>query len=346
MARIEIMLSPSRVTSAVLPSGVKTTWQGPDLSSPSRIRPAGATVLPWMVKTDTVPAARLATRASVPCRLTDTPAAPAPASSVAITAGGVTPRSMMVAVSGAGLGRTFTTPLSSITLLSFEEIAHWAWAPVGSASPPASRRSREVRARSVTPPRRVMGTSCRMVDQVDRQDETTRAFPPLPRRRPRLESHHAPHLGRTRQRLVRGPDATEALQDLGRHGGAAPCRPAHVQRHQFVGGREVARLAVVHLMDVVNALGVEIQQPRGEAQRVPLAYFLVVGDVGLETERGHLPRPPVRPVQAHEPHPLVGGEVEHHHVVAHVHVPVVVDPLRADDVPIRVEGRGNVSHRG
>src|SRR5260370_12806039 len=167
----------------------------------------------------------------------------------ATTLGGVTPRSMMVAVSGAGLGRTFTTPLSSITLLSFEEIAHWAWAPVGSASPPASRRSREVRARSVTPPRRVMGTSCRMVDQVDRQDETTRAFPPLPRRRPRLESHHAPHLGRTRQRLRRRPDAPAALPGLSRPAGAAPWRPAHRQRHQFGGGREVTRLAVVQLIE-------------------------------------------------------------------------------------------------
>ena len=53
----------------------------------------------------------------------------------AMTFGGVTPRSMMVTVSGAALGTTLTTPLSSTTLLSFDETAHWAGAPGGSASP-------------------------------------------------------------------------------------------------------------------------------------------------------------------------------------------------------------------
>ena len=61
------------------------------------------------MNTDTVPSARLATSASVPCRLIDTPAAPLPASSVAITAGGVARRSTtltrlsgMVLVASAG----------------------------------------------------------------------------------------------------------------------------------------------------------------------------------------------------------------------------------------------------
>ena len=89
----EMKLSPSRDTSAARPSRVKAGWLGPDLSSPSRTTLEGATVLPWMVNTDTVPSARLATSASVPCRLIDTPAAPIPASSVAITAGGVARRS-------------------------------------------------------------------------------------------------------------------------------------------------------------------------------------------------------------------------------------------------------------
>ena len=53
----------------------------------------GVTVLPWMPKTDTVPSDRLATSASVPCRLMLTPAAPAPAWSVLITRGGVALRS-------------------------------------------------------------------------------------------------------------------------------------------------------------------------------------------------------------------------------------------------------------
>ena len=62
----EILLSPSRVTSAILPSGVNAAWLVPDFSSAMVILPTGLTVVPWIEKTDTVPSLRLATSASVP----------------------------------------------------------------------------------------------------------------------------------------------------------------------------------------------------------------------------------------------------------------------------------------
>src|SRR5262249_30198293 len=92
--RTEILLSPSRVTSAVLPSDVNTAWLGPDALLPKSTTPAGVTVLPLIENTETVPSERLATSASVPALLMETPAAPAPASRVAITAGGDAFRSM------------------------------------------------------------------------------------------------------------------------------------------------------------------------------------------------------------------------------------------------------------
>src|SRR5262249_28695055 len=92
--RTEILLSPSRVTSAVLPSGVNSAWLGPDALLPKSTTPAGATVLPLIVNTETVPSERLATSASVPALLMETPAAPAPASNVVMTAGGDAFRSM------------------------------------------------------------------------------------------------------------------------------------------------------------------------------------------------------------------------------------------------------------
>src|SRR5262245_10134358 len=92
--RIETRWSPSRVTSALLPSGVNATWLGPDLESPTCILPAGVSLLPATVKTETVPSLRLATSAKVPVLLIDTPAAPSPASSVATTAGGLALRSI------------------------------------------------------------------------------------------------------------------------------------------------------------------------------------------------------------------------------------------------------------
>ena len=52
------------------------------------------TVLPAIPYTDTVPSDRLATRASVPWRLIESPAGEAPASRVAMTAGGEVRRSM------------------------------------------------------------------------------------------------------------------------------------------------------------------------------------------------------------------------------------------------------------
>src|SRR5580704_14163009 len=96
---IETRLSMLRVTRAVLPSGVKTTWQGADIGAPKSIFPAALTVLPLIVKTETVPSERFATRARVPAGLMDTPLAPAPALSVAITMGGECFRSMTVTLS-------------------------------------------------------------------------------------------------------------------------------------------------------------------------------------------------------------------------------------------------------
>src|SRR4051812_36559269 len=90
----EMRSSPSRVASAVLPSGEIATWLTPDFSSPSASVPAGETVFPSIVKIEMEPPLRLATSASVPWRLMETPEGPLPASSVAITAGGFARRSM------------------------------------------------------------------------------------------------------------------------------------------------------------------------------------------------------------------------------------------------------------
>src|SRR5206468_6884818 len=50
----EILWSLLRETSALLPSGVIATMPPPALAPPTSTVPAGVTVLPWMVKTDTV----------------------------------------------------------------------------------------------------------------------------------------------------------------------------------------------------------------------------------------------------------------------------------------------------
>src|SRR5450759_962717 len=92
--RTEILWSPSRVTSAILPSGEKTTLLGPDFGSPKSTFPAEVSLLPEIVNIETVPSLRLATKASVPARFIDVPVGPRPGSSVAITAGGLALRSI------------------------------------------------------------------------------------------------------------------------------------------------------------------------------------------------------------------------------------------------------------
>src|SRR3954454_9268951 len=115
--RSEILLSPSRVTNAVAPSWEKTAWLGPDLASPSWILPAAASAPPLIVKTETVPSLRFATSASVPARLIETPAAPAPACKVASTLGGADFRSMTESLSSGTVlagsaGSSFIAPVT------------------------------------------------------------------------------------------------------------------------------------------------------------------------------------------------------------------------------------------
>ena len=92
----EMRLSLLRVTSAVRPSRVKTTPLSRLSGVPTSTLPAAVTVFPAIVNTETVPSKRLATSASVPARLIDTPDAPFPARSVVSTAGGDALRSITV----------------------------------------------------------------------------------------------------------------------------------------------------------------------------------------------------------------------------------------------------------
>src|SRR5262245_19456461 len=157
------------------------------------------------------------------------------------------------------------------------------------------------------------------------------------------EADRAAHLGRPWQRVVRRLDPSEPLENLRSHRRAPSRRFAHVQRHQLVGRRKKALRRMIHLMEIVQALRVVREQERREAQGIARPHLVMIGHVRLETKRGHLPLAPVRLVETDPPEELVGRVVEDHQVVAHVHVPVVVDPLRPHDVPVAIE-RG-LDHR-
>src|SRR5437016_11330955 len=99
------------------------TWLGPDLASPRLTLPTGVSELPAMEKTETVPSERLATSASVPARLIDTPAAPLPACSCAETLGGDALRSITESLSSGAVflgsaGSSLVAPVTSAKLSS------------------------------------------------------------------------------------------------------------------------------------------------------------------------------------------------------------------------------------
>ena len=63
----------------------------------------------------------------------------------------------------------------------------------------------------------------------------------------------------------------------------------------------------------------------------------VVGDVGLQAEGRHRMRRSMWLAEPEIAKPRVSGEIEDDEVEAHVHVPVVIDPLRADKGAVPVE---------
>ena len=140
-------------------------------------------------------------------------------------------------------------------------------------------------------------------------------------------------------------DRGETRQDLARHRRRTTGGAAHVQRHQLVGRRQPALVRVVHRVEIVDALVVVGEQPRREAQRIAGPDLAVVGHVRLQTERRDRARGAVRGVEPHPGEELVGRVVEDDEVVAHVHVLVVIDPLRPHDVAVAVEGRREIRHR-
>src|SRR5262245_12644121 len=153
------------------------------------------------------------------------------------------------------------------------------------------------------------------------------------------EADRASHLRRPRQRIVRLLDMRKPVEDLGSHRRAPARGLAHVERHQLVRRRQIAVLRMIHLMDVMDPLHVVPEQQGRESQRIALPHLLVIGHVGLEAERGRLMQPPVHLVETDPPEELVGRVVEDDEVVADVHVPVVVDPRRANHVAVSVERR-------
>jgi hypothetical protein len=87
-----------------------------------------------------------------------------------------------------------------------------------------------------------------------------------------------------------------------------------------------------HFLVVVDALRVEVEQARFEPQRIARLDLAQEVLVCFQRERGRAVALAVRLREPEEFEERLGRDVEHDVVIAHVHVPVVVDPFRADHV--------------
>ncbi len=103
-----------------------------------------------------------------------------------------------------------------------------------------------------------------------------------------------------------------------------------VQRHQFLRRGAFAAVDVEHLMEVVQPLGVGAQHPTAHKQFVAVLDFALVQCVRFGCEAGIAGGLSVRVTDMQRGIQGIGGEVEHHHIIGEVHVPVGVDPLRPD----------------
>src|SRR2546428_1692372 len=88
MDRTEIRSSPSRVTSASLPSGEIAAWLVPDFSSATVTLPAGGTPFPLVVLIDHGPPARVGPDGGVPPRVVVEPARRLPGAGGGVEAAG------------------------------------------------------------------------------------------------------------------------------------------------------------------------------------------------------------------------------------------------------------------
>ncbi len=159
---------------------------------------------------------------------------------------------------------------------------------------------------------------------------------------PDPEPGGAAHRGRARQVLAHGEHRRHARHQRLAHRRRAPARDIHVRGDRFVGRGEVALVGVVHLLEEVDALVVVVEQAGLEAQALARLHFAQEGQVGFEREGRDAVRLAVLGGEAEELEEGLRGDVERDVVVAHVHVPVVVDPFGQDDGGGAGEGRGDV----
>src|SRR5436190_13481884 len=126
---------------------------------------------------------------------------------------------------------------------------------------------------------------------------------------------------------VRFEHHCDSFPDAEREGGGFLRRHVNVDHDMLAHRGEPIVFGMMHLLHVVNALGVMVEQPECHFYTIAGMKLPKIGDMGFKREERavgalHIVRP-----ESEEQEGLIAGAIENHIVIGHVEVAVVIDPL-------------------
>ena len=122
-----------------------------------------------------------------------------------------------------------------------------------------------------------------------------------------------------------------------------------MERQKFAGRGEIAFRRMIHFVIVMDAFFIETHQPRGTTDHIPFNHLLIVGDVVFHREGTAGAVVAIILVQPDIGEKFIDRMIEHQRVISHVHMAVVIDPVRNDCFRPQLQrgcvGHGQVSFR-
>jgi hypothetical protein len=111
--------------------------------------------------------------------------------------------------------------------------------------------------------------------------------------------------------------------------------------HVFRDGSQPALFGVEHLLHIVNALGVVVEELDGDLHGVAGMEFAQIGQMRFECEERRVGGLHIVGTQSDQIESLIAGTIEEDIVIGHVEMAIIVDPLIFD-----LLGAGNKRHLG
>lgn len=139
-------------------------------------------------------------------------------------------------------------------------------------------------------------------------------------------AHDAAECIRARQASMGLLHGRNVFDDVRREGGNFSARNINVQDHVLAGGGEPSVIRVTHFHIEVNALFVIINQLNGDAHRHIGFHLAPILDVTFGCEGGPAAGRHIVGSKIEKMKGFVDGAIEHHMVIGHVEMAIIVDP--------------------